>query len=243
MTLSYHYPMLFLITCVYIYLFIYVNVSIDEKGVFRDGNFHKALSKLEKSDDDIGSGGSGKKGGKGGADGEGAGGKGKGAQGKKGGTSEVYKVVKLVTEKKLDPAIVFSFSKKDCETHALECAKLDLCTEEEKSLITQIYKNAMEALNDDDKKLPQVRLNYNGYLWYFSPFFLIIYQSNHLLINSWSFFHSYHFSFAPCSSPLTPHPSPLTPHPLLIFNNSRSKTSFPFFVVVLVFTMVVCYLY
>ena len=60
-------------------------------------------------------------------------------------------------ERNLDPCIVFSFSKKECETYALQMARLDFNNAEEKSLIEQVFLNALEALSDDDQQLPQVQ--------------------------------------------------------------------------------------
>lgn len=59
-------------------------------------------------------------------------------------------------DQQLDPCIVFSFSKKDCEAYALQMARLDFNDDEEKELVEQVFVNAMEALSDDDRKLPQV---------------------------------------------------------------------------------------
>ena len=62
----------------------------------------------------------------------------------------------LVMEKGLDPCIIFSFSKRECEAYALKMSTLDFTNEEEKALITQVYLNAMEALAEVDRTLPQV---------------------------------------------------------------------------------------
>ena len=43
-----------------------------------------------------------------------------------------------VMERNLDPLIVFSFSKKDCETYALLLAKLDFTSADEKKLIQEV---------------------------------------------------------------------------------------------------------
>jgi len=64
--------------------------------------------------------------------------------------------VKLVMERNLNPVIVFSFSKKDCERYALELNKEDYTDDVEKDLIGQVYRNAIESLGEDDRKLPQV---------------------------------------------------------------------------------------
>ena len=39
--------------------------------------------------------------------------------------TNVFKIVKMIMERNLAPVIVFSFSKKDCETYACATAKLD----------------------------------------------------------------------------------------------------------------------
>jgi len=61
-----------------------------------------------------------------------------------------------VMERNLNPVIVFSFSKKDCERYALELNKEDYTDDVEKDLISQVYQNAIESLGEDDRKLPQV---------------------------------------------------------------------------------------
>ena len=59
-------------------------------------------------------------------------------------------------EKNFAPVIVFSFSKKDCEVYAMQMAKLDFNTTEEKKLVEEVFNNAMDVLSEDDRKLPQV---------------------------------------------------------------------------------------
>lgn len=54
-------------------------------------------------------------------------------------------------DRDLDPCIVFSFSKKDCETYALQMAKMDFNSEDEKAVVEQVFVNAMEALSEEDK--------------------------------------------------------------------------------------------
>lgn len=123
---------------------------VDEKSQFREDNFQKAMSILqqggEKGDGDAG--GQQKKGGKSGS---------KGGKNSGGIAADLFKIVRLVMERNLDPCIVFSFSKKDCETYALQMARLDFNNDEEKQLIEQVFNNAMEALSADDQQLPQVQ--------------------------------------------------------------------------------------
>lgn len=44
-------------------------------------------------------------------------------------------------ERNLDPVIVFSFSKKDCEAYALLMAKMDFTSTDEKKLIADVCMN------------------------------------------------------------------------------------------------------
>jgi ATP-dependent RNA helicase DOB1 len=74
----------------------------------------------------------------------------------KGGPGDLYRIVKMVMERNYDPVIVFSFAKRECEQYALQIAKLDLTSAEEKKFIEQVYMNAIDSLSDDDKKLPQI---------------------------------------------------------------------------------------
>jgi hypothetical protein len=50
-------------------------------------------------------------------------------KGQKNLNSDLFKIIKLIMERGLDPCIIFSFSKKDCETYALQMARLDFNTE------------------------------------------------------------------------------------------------------------------
>ena len=58
------------------------------------------------------------------------------------------KVVKLLVQKNLDPAIIFAFSKRECEAHAISLSKQDLTTEAEKEIVEKIYTNALQTLAD-----------------------------------------------------------------------------------------------
>lgn len=135
-----------------------LHLVVDEKGKFREDNFQKAIATLSASaasnDVELESYGSASKRRKG-AGGKGAAGGGSGGQKKKVGT-DVYRIVKLIMERQYDPVIIFSFSKRECEAYALLMSKLDFNTEEEKLMVDQVFKNAMDSLSDDDKTLPQV---------------------------------------------------------------------------------------
>lgn len=74
------------------------------------------------------------------------------------GSSDIFKLAKMIMLRQYDPVIVFSFSKRDCERLANEMVKLDLTGDDEKKLVDGIFWNALDFLSDDDKKLPQVAL-------------------------------------------------------------------------------------
>lgn len=70
--------------------------------------------------------------------------------------SSCFKIIKMIMEKNFSPVVVFSFSKKECEFYALQMAKLDFNSNEEKKLVGEVFQNAMEVLSEEDRKLPQV---------------------------------------------------------------------------------------
>ena len=129
-----------------------LHLVVDEKGKFRENNFQKAMSALQ--------GGNGIEGAiMEGMENSGGGGRGqkrKRGGGGKGQNNDLHRIVKLVMMRNLNPVIVFSFSKKDCETFALELKKEDYTDDVEKDLISQVYANAIESLSEDDRTLPQV---------------------------------------------------------------------------------------
>lgn len=122
-----------------------IHLVVDEKGTFKEENFQKAMSSISNGlGDDPGSVDS-KKGGK------------SWKGGVKDGKSDIYKIVKMIWMKKYNPVIVFSFSKKDCEALAMKMSKLDFNTDEERSMLTKIYENAIQMLPEDDRELPQIK--------------------------------------------------------------------------------------
>lgn len=72
--------------------------------------------------------------------------------------SDLFKIIKIIMEKNLDPVIIFSFSKKDVESYAKSvCTKYDLTTSQEKEKIEIVYNNAIDILSEEDKNLPQLK--------------------------------------------------------------------------------------
>ncbi|XP_073685150.1 exosome RNA helicase MTR4 [Garra rufa] len=119
-----------------------LHLVVDENGEFREDNFNTAMQVLRDAGDTGGN----------------VGGKWD-PKGRKGGTkgpSNVFKIVKMIMERNFQPVIIFSFSKKECEAYALQVAKLDFNTDDEKKLVEEVFNNATDCLSDEDKKLPQV---------------------------------------------------------------------------------------
>lgn len=74
------------------------------------------------------------------------------------GGSSIYKIVKMIMERKFQPVIVFSFSRRECEQHAMSMSKLDFNTQEEKEIVEQVFRNAVLCLREEDRNLPAIEL-------------------------------------------------------------------------------------
>lgn len=118
-----------------------IHLIVDEKGQFKEENFTTAMAVLqnrgEASKGDL----RGRKG---------------GVKSVSSGQSNIFKIVKMIMERNFAPVIIFSFSKKDCEVYALQMAKLDFNTSEEKKLVDEVFNNALDVLSEEDRALPQV---------------------------------------------------------------------------------------
>lgn len=67
-------------------------------------------------------------------------------------------VLQMIMERKFQPVIVFSFSRRECEQYATSMAKLDFNTDEEKEIVEDIFKKAIEVLSEEDRSLPAIDL-------------------------------------------------------------------------------------
>ncbi|KAI7891668.1 rRNA-processing arch domain-containing protein [Mucor mucedo] len=125
-----------------------IHLVVDEKSRFREDNFQRSIAALteNKGDDPsaIQARGKGKKGqtNKG---------------GKQDGPSDIYRIIKMVMMKNYHPVIVFSFSKKECESNALQMSKLDFNDESERDMVSQVFTNAISSLSEDDRQLSQIQ--------------------------------------------------------------------------------------
>ena len=122
----------------------------DERGKFREDNFTSAMAVLNQSSlqiqisDEVVMGG-----------GDSASRR-RNKKQKKATESDLQRILKMILEKQYDPVIVFSFSKRECEAYALALSKLDFNSPDEKALVDEVFKAAMQRLVEDDRKLPQV---------------------------------------------------------------------------------------
>lgn len=100
-----------------------LHLVVDDRGEFKEDNFQKALAGMNQ--DSSAPGARAKKGGsalkKGGS----------GTQG----PSDIFKLVRMILDRRYDPVIIFSFSKRECEAYALQMSKLDFTNDDEKKLI------------------------------------------------------------------------------------------------------------
>ena len=117
---------------------------LDEGGEFLEENFARMIAEMEN--------------GRTAAGGQGAGGRGR--AGAKKGPSDIHKVIKCVLDQHLEPAIVFAFSRKECEALALQLSrsgKFQMTSPEEQHAIKEVYDQALECLSTDDQRLPQIQ--------------------------------------------------------------------------------------
>lgn len=120
-----------------------IHLVVDEKCQFREDNFNAAMDVLAIAGDAA----------KGDQQNKGFGG---GMKATNNGETNIFKIVQMIMEQSLAPAIIFSFSKKECETYATQMTKLDFNSIGEKKLVDEVFNNAMDVLSPEDRKLPQV---------------------------------------------------------------------------------------
>eukprot|EP00826_Nyctotherus_ovalis_P023835 TRINITY_DN1833_c0_g4_i2.p1 TRINITY_DN1833_c0_g4~~TRINITY_DN1833_c0_g4_i2.p1 ORF type:complete len:439 (-),score=125.89 TRINITY_DN1833_c0_g4_i2:58-1374(-) len=116
-----------------------IYLVVNERGEFLDQKFNDAIAQLEKDDEMVVSSGKKRK------------------REKRTAASEMKKIVELVVDNKLDPCIVFSFSKGECENNVRSLIGMDLTNEKEKKAIEEIYKNAIATLSEEDQQLKMIQ--------------------------------------------------------------------------------------
>lgn len=122
-----------------------LHLIVNEKGTFLDNNFEKAMGEVISAPaSKSGSGPSAlmKKKNR--------------AAANNASKADCYKVVELIRSKGYHPVIVFSFSRRDCESFAMQLSALDFNSDEERDLVQTIFDNAIMSLDEDDRGLPQI---------------------------------------------------------------------------------------
>lgn len=127
-----------------------MHLIVDEKGTFREENFQKAMSTIaEKQGDDPADALAKRKG------------KGNNKKFNKGGNmkekSDMWKIVKMIMLKSLNPVIVFSFSKRECEANALQLVSMSFNDDSEKEMVSKVFNSAIEMLSEEDRELSQIK--------------------------------------------------------------------------------------
>ncbi|KAH6779236.1 RNA helicase [Perilla frutescens var. hirtella] len=121
---------------------------VDENEQFKEGNFLKLQDTFINKQNSVDGSKS-------------ANSKGSGRIAKSGngsGGSDIYKIVKMIMERKFQPVIIFSFSRRECEQHAMSMSKLDFNTQEEKDVVEEVFRNAILCLSEEDRNLPAIEL-------------------------------------------------------------------------------------
>jgi len=125
-----------------------LRMVVDEKGNFSDANFNQVMKEVEM-----------KKGAESNDPNAKMKGKGKNKKTNKGGSDEgndMHKIIRMTIKKRLNPVIVFNFSKRECENMALAISSLCFNEDSEKAMVNKVFKSAIESLSEQDRDLPQI---------------------------------------------------------------------------------------
>ncbi|CAG9461301.1 unnamed protein product [Pedinophyceae sp. YPF-701] len=71
-------------------------------------------------------------------------------------SQDLSRLLSLIKERALEPVIVFSFSRRECEQYAMSLAKVDFNSEEERAAVDAVFDSAMQCLSEEDRKLPAI---------------------------------------------------------------------------------------
>jgi len=146
-----------------------MHLVVDEKSVFREDNFQKAMSFIAEKQGDSPGDINGRKGrGRGDRKHKTNTGGNKGEKSSPrwpqdakheftGGPSDIYKIVKMIMIKNYNPVIVFCFSKRECESLALQMSSLAFNDDAEKDMVGKVFGNAISSLSEEDRGLSQIQ--------------------------------------------------------------------------------------
>eukprot|EP00474_Spongospora_subterranea_P009620 CRZ10078.1 hypothetical protein [Spongospora subterranea] len=69
----------------------------------------------------------------------------------------IGRLFSMLVQQNYYPAIVFSFSRRECEAHAITLTNLNMNSEQEQALVQEVFDNALSSLSEEDRSLPQAR--------------------------------------------------------------------------------------
>ncbi|KAL6855484.1 ATP-dependent RNA helicase mtr4 [Amphichorda felina] len=123
-------------------------IVVDEKGNFNEANFTQVMKEVEdrKGADSADANAKMK-------------GKGKNKKINKGGPDEgndMTKLIRMTIRKRLNPVIVFNFSKRECENMAIAISGLCFNEDSEKAMVRKVFSSAIDSLSEQDRDLPQI---------------------------------------------------------------------------------------
>lgn len=70
--------------------------------------------------------------------------------------SDVHRLLNLLTLQNYNPAIIFSFSRAECELFAIQVRDICMTSSEEQAIIADICSNALSLLSDEDRLLSPI---------------------------------------------------------------------------------------
>ena len=126
-----------------------LRMVVDEKGNFNEANFNAVMKEVEmKKGSDPADINAKQKG------------KGKNKKTNKGGSSDeandMHRLIRMTIKKRLNPVIVFNFSKRECENMALAISDMSFNEDSEKAMVNKVFKSAIDSLSEQDRDLPQI---------------------------------------------------------------------------------------
>ena len=119
-----------------------LHLVVDEAGAFREANFETAMACLGGGATALDADDAGKR---------------RRRPGGRQAETDLKRIVGVVRQQQWQPAIVFAFSKAQCERNAVALKdEPSFNAPDEADVVEKVYASALEALSDDDKALPQV---------------------------------------------------------------------------------------
>ena len=120
-----------------------INLIVDSKGNFREENFNKCLSNLaeiNKINSIINYNNNEQN-----------------NENKLSTENDLELLIDMINSQSMEPAIIFCFSKEQCEKYSNNLKKFDLITNDEKKLIEKIFISAIMSLSNEDQKIKQIQ--------------------------------------------------------------------------------------